>query len=190
MPLLKFRVYWEEDDLIYRDIEILSNQTFLDLHQAIIKSYDFDGKHTAVFYESNDRWQRFRALASDVLVNKKDAPALSMIKTPVSALVAVPDQKFVYVYDPAKMWTFLVELIGVTKQEDVLKLYPSCSRKEGMSPNQYGVRGGSTDLLLEVEEKYDLGSDEMAEGFGDEGDSDSDASEDEVVDDNGGNDDY
>lgn len=176
--------------MIYRDIEILSNQTFLDLHYAIIKSYDFDGKHTAVFYESNDKWQRFRAFASDVLVNKKDALTLSMAKTPVSALVAVPDQKFVYVYDPAKTWTFLVELIGVTKEENILKSYPSCSRKEGMSPNQYGVRGGSADPLLQVEEKYDLGSDEMAEGFGDEGDTGSDTSEDEMMDDNGGGEDY
>lgn len=168
MSLLKFRVYWEDDDLIYRDIEILSGQTFLDLHYAIIKAYEFDGKHTALFYESNDKWQRARALSSEVMVNKKDAPALSMAKTPVSALVSVPDQKFVYVYDPARNWTFLVELIGVSRDEDMRKVYPLCSRKEGMAPGQYKL-GGGKDLLMEIEEKYDLGADEMAEGFSSEG---------------------
>jgi hypothetical protein len=169
MPLLRFRVYWEDDDQIYRDIEIRSNQTFLDFHKVIIQAYEFDGKHSASFFESNDRWQHGREINSEVLVNKKDAPALSMMRTPVSALVAKPDQKFIYVYDPAKSWTFLVELIGVSKDEDIKKTYPCVVRKEGIAPAQYGVKGVSPDKLMEVEEKYDLGADEMAEGFGSEG---------------------
>ena len=92
-----------------------------------------------------------------------------MMRTPVSALVAKPDQKFVYEYDPAKHWTFLVELIGVSKDEDPKRTYPFVLRKEGIAPAQYGVKGVAADKLMEVEEKYDLGADEMAEGFGSEG---------------------
>lgn len=169
MPLLRFRVYWEEDDQVYRDIEIRPSQTFLEFHKAINAAYEFDGKHQASFFESNDRWQRGRELNSEVLVNKKDAPALSMMRTPVSALVAKPDQRFVYTYDPAKHWTFLVELIGVSRDEDSRRTYPFILRKEGMSPVQYGIKGAGKDKLMEVEEKYDLGADEMAEGFGNEG---------------------
>lgn len=169
MSLLKFRVYWEEDDLVYRDIEILSGQSFMELSKAIIKAYEFDGKHSATFFESNDKWQRLRALSSEVLVNKKGAPELSMVKTPVSALVSLPDQKFIYVYDPAKNWTFLVELIGVSKDEDPRRVYPHCSRKEGMPPAQYGARGIGADMLMEVEEKYGINEEDMLEGFGNEG---------------------
>lgn len=169
MALLRFRVYWEDDDQIYRDIEIQPGQTFLSLHQVIAKSFEFDGKHAASFYESNDRWAYGREISSEVLVNKKDAPALSMLKTPVSALVATPDQKFIYVYDPVKKWTFLVELIGVSKDENPKITYPHCVRKEGVAPAQYGIKGVNPDKLMEVEEKYDLGADEMAEGFGSEG---------------------
>jgi hypothetical protein len=169
MPLLRFRIYWEDDDQTYRDIELKTGQTFLEFHQAIIKAYEFDGKQSASFYESNDRWQHGREISSEVLVNKKDAPALSMTKTPVSALVAKPDQKFVYIYDPVKKWTFLVELITVSKEEDPKRTYPAVMRKEGISPAQFGIKGVNPDKLMEVEEKYDLGADEMAEGFGDEG---------------------
>ncbi|GAA4457254.1 IS1096 element passenger TnpR family protein [Rurimicrobium arvi] len=176
MPLLKFRIYWEEDDLIYRDIDILSSQTFMDFHQAILKAYDFDGKHSARFFESNDRWERLRIFSSEVLSNKKGAAELSMVKTPVSALVSVPDQKFIYEYDPAKKWTFLVELIGVSNDVDPKRSYPTCTRKEGMAPMQYKPGGGSG-MLMEIEEKYDLGEDEMAEGFGSEGDSEEGGSE-------------
>ncbi len=173
MPLLRFRVYWEEDDQIYRDIEVLTGQTLLQFHEAILKAFEFDAKHIASFFESNDRWDRGRAFASDVLSNKKDAPALSMIKTPVSALVSDPGQKFVYEYDPAKKWVFLVELIGVSKEDNPKKTYPLMIRKEGLGPTQYGVKGlagDKSEKIVEVEEAYDLGAEEMAEGFGNEGD--------------------
>lgn len=169
MPILRFRVYWEDDDQIYRDIEIRNNHTFLDFHKVILTAYEFDGKHTASFFESNDRWQRGREINSEVLVNKKDAPALSMMRTPVSALVSNPEQKFLYEYDPVKKWSFMVELIGVSKEEDPKRAYPFVLRKEGIGPAQYGIKGVNPDKLMEVEEKYDLGAAEMAEGFGSEG---------------------
>jgi hypothetical protein len=169
MAILRFRIYWEEDDQTYRDIEISGNQTFMDLHKAIVTAFEFDGKHAASFYESNEKWIYGRELNSEVLVNKKDAPALSMIKTPVSALISLPDQKFIYVYDPSKKWTFMVELIGVMKEETPRRVYPFLLRKEGIAPAQYGIKGVSADKIMEIEEKYDLGADEMAEGFGDEG---------------------
>lgn len=172
MPLFRFRAYWEEDDQVYRDIEIKPAQTFLDLHKAIISAYEFDGKHSASFWESNEKWERGRELNSEVLVNKRDAPALSMSRTPVSALTAKPDHKFVYEYDPKKKWTFLVELIGVSQDEDGKTTYPNVFRKEGIGPAQYGVKGVNLDKLMEVEEKYDLGTD--AEGFGSEGDAQQD----------------
>ncbi len=180
MPLLKFRIYWEEDDNIYRDIVLQTGQSFHIFHESILKSFEFDNKHSASFFESNDKWQRAREISSEVLVNKKDAPALSMIKTPVSALVDNPDKKFIYTYDPVKKWTFLVELIGVEKDEDNKKEYPLCVKKEGVAPAQTGVKGLANERLLEIEEKYDLTSEDMAEGFGNEGDDDSseDSSED------------
>lgn len=170
MPILRFRVYWEDDDQIYRDIELRTGQTFLEFHTAILKAYEFDGKHTASFYESNDRWiKEGREISSEVMVNKKDAPALSMTKTPVSALIVKPDQKFTYTYDPAKNWNFLIELIGVSKDEDPKRTYPFMLRREGIGPAQYGVKGVAADKLMEIEEKYDLSADDMAEGFSNEG---------------------
>ncbi len=170
MAILRFRIYWEEDDLTYRDIEIQGTQTFLEFHKAIILAYEFDGKHEASFYESNDKWQYGRELNSEVLVNKKDAPALSMTRTPVAALVSIPGQKFVYVYDPLKKWTFMIELITVSREDTYKRTYPFILRKEGIAPAQYGIKGVNPNKLMEIEEKYDLGAEEMAEGFGTDGD--------------------
>lgn len=174
MSVFRFRVYWEEDDLIYRDVEILSSHTFLQLHEAILKSYDFDTRHAGSFYECNDRWLRNgRELSSEVATNKKDAPALSMARTPVAALVSVPDQHFLYDYDRVKKWSFLVELVGIEKDQNEKRTYPTTTRKEGIAPPQYGaagLAGLATERAMVVEEAYDLGAEEMAEGFGSEGD--------------------
>jgi Plasmid pRiA4b ORF-3-like protein len=172
MAILRFRVYWEEDDQTYRDIEIEAHQTFFDFHKCIVKAYEFDGKHTASFYQSNDKWEYGTELNSEVLTNKKGAPALSMMKTPVSALLTVPDQKFVYVYNPEKKWVFLIELINVAKESVSRRVYPFILRTEGLAPAQYGIKGVSPDKLVEIEEKYDLKGADITTGYGSEGDYD------------------
>jgi len=176
MAILRFRVFWEEDDQTYRDIEIMSSQSFLDLHKAIYQAYEFDGKHSASFYESSDRWNYGRELNSEVTTNSKNAPALSMSRTPVSALISEPDQKFIYVYDLAKKWTFQVELIHVGKDEVSKRVYPYLLRKEGIAPAQYGIKGVNPDKIVEIEERYDLGTADM-DGFGDEGDEGTESTE-------------
>ena len=70
MAILKFRVYFEEDDAVYRDVVIKHNQTFQDLHFAILKAFEFDNKHQATFYRSNDHWQRGR----EISLTKYDKP--------------------------------------------------------------------------------------------------------------------
>ena len=167
MAILRFRVYWEDDDQTYRDIEIEGHQTFFDFHKCIIKAFEFDGKHSASFYVSTDKWEYGMEFNSEVTVNKKGAPSLSMSRTPVSAMIAVPDQKFIYVYNPEKKWVFLVELINVAKEAVYRREYPFILRSEGIAPAQYGIKGVSPDKLVEVEEKYDLAA--GIDGFGDEG---------------------
>lgn len=164
MSLFRFRAYWEEDDLIYRDIEVMNNHTLTEFSEAINKSFELDGKHPALFFESNDRWARGRTFSSLVTVNKKGAAELSMSKTPIGALVSTPSQKFVYEYDPVKKWTFLIELIGIVKEGDPNKTYPMCIRKEGIAPAQYGIKG--MDRAMETVEGYDSAKEDMDEGFG------------------------
>ncbi|MEI9959108.1 MAG: hypothetical protein WDM90_22970 [Ferruginibacter sp.] len=49
MAILRFRIYWEDDDSVYRDIAIKHTQSFFDLHIAILKSFEFDSMHKATF---------------------------------------------------------------------------------------------------------------------------------------------
>ena len=185
MAILKFRVYWEDDDSIYRDVVIKHTQTFLDLHNAILKCFEFDNKHHATFYRSNDNWQRGKEISLEKYDKEYKAAPLLMKETPVGKEIREPNQKFIYIYDFHKNWTFLVELINVNKEESLKIDYPSCSRSEGIAPSQYGTKGLINEKLSEIEEKYDLNTAVMADGFSQEGDSDveSESEEEEELDD-------
>jgi len=167
MAVLKFRVYYEDDDAVYRDVVIKHNQTFLDLHQAILKAYDFDNKHGATFYRSNDYWQRGREISFEKYDKEYKAEPLLMAETNIGSEIRDTNQKFIYVYDFAKNWTFLVELINVAKEESSKINYPATSRTEGIGPQQYGTRSLLGKKFVDIEEKYELP--QKAEGFSEEG---------------------
>ncbi len=168
MAVLKFRVFFEEDDTIYRDIAIKHNQSFFELHQALLAAYEFDSIHQASFYRSNDSWQRGRAISLEKYDNVEyKVDPLDMIETNIGTEIRDTEQKFVYVYDFQKNWSFQIQLIGVSKEENAKLIYPTITRKEGIGPSQYGIKSILGDRFADVEEKYDLGA--LGEGFSDEG---------------------
>jgi len=170
MAILKFRAYFEEDDSIYRDVAIKHTQSFLDLYYVILKAYEFDNKHQATFYRSNDNWQKGR----EITLQKYDKPykvaPLLMSETTIGSEIKDPNQKFIFVYDFTRNWSFLVELINVSRDESMKMDYPALVKSEGIAPSQYGTKGLVGDKLAEVEEKYDLTR--GAEGFSEEGEDD------------------
>ena len=186
MAILKFRVYWEDDDSVYRDVVIRHTQSFLELHDIILKCFEFDNKHHATFYRSNDNWQRGKAITLEKYDKEYKAEPLLMNETAIGTEIREPNQKFIYVYDFHKNWTFLVELINVNKEENPKIIYPSCSRSEGIAPSQYGTKGLINEKLSEIEEKYDLNMAVLAEGYGQEGEEsgESESEEEEVDDEN------
>jgi len=180
MAVLKFRIYFEEDDSIYRDIAIKHTQTFFDLHSAILGSFEFDNKHQATFYRSNDNWARGREISLQKYDKSYKVAPLIMAETLISSEIKNPNERFIYVYDFAKNWTFLVELINVSKEESSKLSYPAVTRTEGIAPSQYGTKSILGDKFVDVEEKYDLTKN--MEGFETEGDDSEDASEDQGAD--------
>jgi hypothetical protein len=167
MAILRFRVYFEEDESVYRDVAIRHTQSFLEMHDAILRAYEFDSKHKATFYRSNDHWQRGREISLEQYEKEYKAPPLLMKDTTIGSEIKNPNQKFIYQYDFNKNWTFLVELINVSKEENPKISYPSTLRTEGIAPSQYGTKGLLGEKFADVEEKYDLT--QGAEGFSEEG---------------------
>ena len=156
MAILKFRVYLEEDESVYRDVVIRHSQSFLELHEVILKAYEFDNKHKATFFRSNDHWLRGREISVEQYDKEYKAPPLIMSETTIGSEIKNPNQRFVYLYDFNKNWSFLVELINVSKEENPKISYPSVVRTEGIAPSQYGTKGLLGPKFADIEEKYDL----------------------------------
>lgn len=169
MAILRFRIYWEDDDSVYRDIAIRHSQHFFDLHTSILQSFEFDSKHKATFYRSNDNWLRGREISLEKYDKVYKVEPLLMQETAISTEISNPNQKFIYEYDFNKAWHFMVELITVDKEENKKLNYPCCVRTEGIAPSQYGTKGLVDSRLAEMEEKYDLRPDALTDGFSEEG---------------------
>lgn len=177
MAILKFRVYFEEDESVYRDVAIRHTQTFKDLHDVILKAYEFDNKHKATFFRSNDHWLRGREISLEAYDKEYKAPPLIMGDTTIGSEIRDPNQRFIYLYDFNKNWGFLVELINVSKEENPKLSYPAVIRTEGIAPSQYGTKGLLGEKFADIEEKYDLT--QVGEGFGEKDESGEDVALDE-----------
>ena len=90
MAILRFRIYWEDDDSIYRDIAIKHSQSFFELHETILRCYEFDNKHKATFYRSNDKWQRGKEITLEKYEKTYPAPPLIMHETQLAARYVIP----------------------------------------------------------------------------------------------------
>ena len=172
MAILRFRVYFEEDDSVYRDIAIRHTQSFSDFHFTILKSFEFDNKHQSTFFRSNDNWEKGREISFEKYDKDYIVIPLLMSETTIGSEIRDPNQKFIYVYDFTRNWTFLIELINVSKEENPKLSYPAMVRSEGIAPSQYGTKSLLGDRFVDVEEKYDLTK--GVEGFTEKGENDED----------------
>ena len=177
MAILKFRIYFEEDESVYRDVAFRHTQTFKDLHDIILKAYEFDNKHKATFFRSNDHWLRGREISLEAYDKEYKAPPLIMQETTIGSEIRDPNQRFIYLYDFNKNWGFLVELINVSKEENPKLTYPAVVRTEGIAPSQYGTKGLLGEKFADIEEKYDLT--QVGEGFGEKDEEGEDVAMDE-----------
>jgi len=146
MALYRFKICFEEDEEVIRIIEIRSGQTIEDLHFAILKSINFDTQHNALMYISDDYWKKHEKY---IFLPEGGMEEVTMFSsTRLSSLINDPHQKLLYIYDLNEEWTFMIELIGISINEDPKKDYPHLARSESKAPKQYKTQrkiGGDLD---------------------------------------------
>lgn len=138
----RFKVTYEDHEDVFRYIEIKSSQSFLELHTAIQQSIGFDNSKSATFYMSDDYWRKEKEISVENTGEKKAPKAKTKKsgevekKKTIADHIDNPHQRFVYVFDPEKEWTFQIELLKIVPDEkDVI--YPRCIKTVGNSPKQY-----------------------------------------------------
>lgn len=143
MAVYRFKITFEDNEEIYREIEIKSTQTFENFHDVIIQSISFDNQHNASFFISDDYWRKGEEIVlrheTESKNHKKqetDTPKKLMNKCKMASLIDDPHQKFVYVYDLKTAWSFLIELLKIVP-DDAKATYPRVAKTVGESPKQY-----------------------------------------------------
>lgn len=133
MAIYRFRVTFEDYEDVFREIDMPSKGTFLDLHQQIQHSIGYEVDRPSSFYVSNDQWKKGAEIAYLPNERKERNGVLLMESIRLSKFIDDPHQKFYYVYNFERPYDFHVELVKILKEEEG-KTYPALFKKEGEAP--------------------------------------------------------
>ncbi len=175
MAVYRFKVFLEDNEDVFRDIDIKAAQTFEQFHTIIQDAFKFDAKHAAAFFVSDDYWRKGQEITlrkedlplEEEEIRKNVDPKKLMSETKIARFIEQPHQRFVYVFDPVVQWTFLLEMIKIVEENTKLN-YPAIVKSYGTAPKQYkqvnmakeelspdmAMAGLLADLEVEEEEVY------------------------------------
>jgi hypothetical protein len=144
MAVYRFKVFLDDNEDVFRDIDIKAAQSFEKLHQIIQEAFKFDAKHAASFFVSDDYWRKGQEITlhkedlplDEEEIRKNVEPKKLMSDVKIARHIEQPHQRFVYVFDPNVQWTFLIEMLKIV-EENAKVNYPAIVKSIGTPPKQY-----------------------------------------------------
>lgn len=155
--LYRFRIILDAEEDVFRDIEIMADNTLEDLHNTILQSFGFDGTEMASFYISDDDWNQGEEI-SQFDVTEGTGSVRVMNETTLDDVVSEQQTKLIYVYDFLSMWTFLVELAEIA-EPDLQMDYPNLLFVHGQLPvsaPEKDFQAEDDDLGLDYDDDFDV----------------------------------
>lgn len=173
----------EENEDFLREIEILGDQSFLDLHDILVDECGLQGYELASFYLCDNSWTKLQEISlldmsidekpvdadEDEDENETQLPVKVMENTEISEIVKKKHQRLIYEYDFLSPVVLFLECVEVedTEGDD----YPMCLSREGSLDHVGGDkidedRAFGDELLDEDEEELGL-EDEIEDEFND-----------------------
>jgi hypothetical protein len=169
--VFKFTLLSDEADNFVRVIKIDSEATFLDLHNAILESVNYDKNQLTSFYICSDDWEKGQEVTLIEMESSSEYDNLVMEDTRLEELLSDEKQKLMYVYDLVSDRAFFMELSEIIPGKKLDKAV--CSSAKGEAPQQ--VLSDEAILAapkVNLDENFygdeDFDADELdEEGFGD-----------------------
>lgn len=115
----KLRIVADTEDDIFIDVSICSNNTFLQLHNTIIKGFKLGGGEMASFYKSNENWDKGNEITlMDMSFGEDDDNEnMCMENTKLDHVFSKDEPKSLYLYDFLNMNIFYIDLIEISKKQ-------------------------------------------------------------------------
>lgn len=169
--IYKFTLLSDEADNFVRIISIDSEATFLDLHNAILASVNYEKNLLTTFFICSDDWEKGQEITLVEMESSSEYDNLVMEETKLEDMLVDEKQKLLYVFDLITERAFFIELTEIVPGIRMSK--PECVLSKGEPPVQ---TTSEADLIagikLNVDENFygdeDFDVDELdEEGFGD-----------------------
>ncbi|MDE6537684.1 MAG: hypothetical protein K2M13_06580 [Muribaculaceae bacterium] len=155
----RFKLVSDEVNNFSREIEIDSENTFLQFRNAILESVDYTKDELDSFFLCDEEWNREEEITlEDMGTSSSDTDLWLMEDTPLSELIEEEGQKLIFEYDYLTQRSFFMELKEIIPNRRLTD--PMCTMKRGKAPKQ------SVDLAA-FEKKVDLAAQKKVEDFDD-----------------------
>jgi hypothetical protein len=131
----RFKLVSDEVSNFSREIEIDSENTFLQLRNAILESVNYTKDELDSFFLCNDEWEREEEITlEDMGTSASDQDLWLMESTPLSELIEDEGQKLSFVFDYFTERSFFMELKEMIPSRNLVE--PICTIKRGKAPAQ------------------------------------------------------
>ena len=130
----RFTIISDEVDDFVREIQIDSEATFFELHEAILKAAKYNDDQMTSFFICDEDWEKEQEITLEDMGTSSDEDSYIMRETRLSELLEDEKQRMLYVFDPLAERVFFIELSEIMYGKDIE--CAKCTRKEGIAPKQ------------------------------------------------------
>lgn len=157
--LFKIAVICDEIQSFFREITIDSDQTFLDLNQALLDACDYDDSQITSFCTCTEDWEMEQQIVrEDMGTTSEDEDLYIMANTRLSELIEDEEQKLIFTFDPINDRVFYLEVTEIITGQSLPKA--ECTLSKGDAPEQLRdfdldfstlTKGSNTDMDMDFD---------------------------------------
>lgn len=131
----RFKMVSDEVSNFAREIEIDSENTFLNLRNAVLESVGYTKDELDSFFLCDEDWEKHEEITlEDMGDSSSDQDLWLMEETPLSELIEEEGQKLIFVFDYLTERSFFMELKEMIPSRNLTD--PVCTFKKGKAPKQ------------------------------------------------------
>lgn len=159
----RFKMVSDEVPNFSREIEIDSENTFLQLRNVILESVDFTKDELDSFFLCDEDWQKEEEITlEDMGDSSSDRDIWLMDNTPLNELIEDEGQRLIFVFDYLTERSFFLELKEIIPSRHLVD--PVCTLKRGKGPRQ-SVNLDEFDRKIEAKTQKEIDEFEIDDVF-------------------------
>jgi len=133
--VFRFLILSDEVDDFKREIQIDANNTFFDLHDAIIKSVGFKDGEMSSFFLCDDNWEKETEITLVEMDTSSEEDSFVMNGCVLNDFLEDEKQKLMYVFDYLTERAFFIELAEIITGKNLEQAV--VTKSSGKAPAQF-----------------------------------------------------